>query len=221
MRQEPEHVAVIAHGAPRVPMLLRRRVVRVVVRAEEPDAVAAQDLSPLEVVVQRGFSFGGVSAAGRGHLDDAAAAKASASQTSRRVARIVDRVGKKLGGWQGADAALGTAHARHAPVTQSHWTVTVETFRRRWPTLQGERLSIRFSWRPQGDSNPRTRDENPVSWASRRWGLVLIPLLGTNGPRSLAEEPGSRNTNPPGHLPPTPAPPVPPPPTSLQQRNPR
>jgi hypothetical protein len=51
-------VAVAAHGLPRVPMLLRHRSVRVEVRAEEPGAMAAQDLRPREVVVQHGFSFG-------------------------------------------------------------------------------------------------------------------------------------------------------------------
>ena len=34
----------------------------------------------------------------------------------------------------------GDDDARHAPVTRCHWTMTVETFRRRWPTLQ-ERAS--------------------------------------------------------------------------------
>jgi hypothetical protein len=30
---------------------------------------------------------------------------------------------------------------------------------------------------PHGDSNPGLRNENPLSWASRRWGRILIDLI--------------------------------------------
>jgi hypothetical protein len=35
------------------------------------------------------------------------------------------------------------------------------------------RLAPCKGWCPQGDSNPCTRLERPVSWSSRRWGQVL------------------------------------------------
>ena len=35
----------------------------------------------------------------------------------------------------------------------------------------------KYGWRPLGESNPCCRDENPVSWATRRWGRIGAAVL--------------------------------------------
>lgn len=93
LAEEAKDVAVIAHGLARVTLRLRRGGVFVEVRTEEPGAVAAQDLCPVEVVIQHGFSFGGASAAGRSHPDYAASRRASVLQARRRSAHVVTCLG--------------------------------------------------------------------------------------------------------------------------------
>jgi hypothetical protein len=93
LAKDAKQVAVAADAVRPVLLVRERRGVGVEVRTEEPGAVAAEDLSPREVVVQHVFSFGGVSAARRSHPDYAASWKALMPSTARRCTRLADRRG--------------------------------------------------------------------------------------------------------------------------------